>query len=271
MYLGQPGYYCDPDVISLYLRARMYSPRSARWLSCDPDFTTSPTASSADINTYRYVVNRPSFRRDPSGLQPNEEVLERLQIYCGCCNYRLDQLREPPNPVIPRLLSGPSGPGSGRCVLEVSCMPVCPGPDTNIPGYTWPREIDPEGRARYRIRVCISCAVAYNSIDTVVIHELQHAIRFCRRGGIPQVCARCIAEESISYERSCNERFPADGDRAERCRLCGIVASCGHLDNGTCRPRGAPRDCQLEDLGIALYPGCRFEFGRGIVCDFEDG
>ncbi|WP_417381781.1 RHS repeat domain-containing protein [Gimesia sp.] len=75
-FIGNLGYYFDEEVLSYYVRARVYQPMIGRWLSVDPlGFVDS-------INRYCYVANRPRFLYDPSGTQQcsycGPEILQRL-------------------------------------------------------------------------------------------------------------------------------------------------------------------------------------------------
>jgi RHS repeat-associated protein len=62
-FVGQLGYYLDPDTGSYYVRARTLSPVLARWLSEDPI-----GFAGGDVNLYRYVGNRPTYAMDATGL-----------------------------------------------------------------------------------------------------------------------------------------------------------------------------------------------------------
>jgi RHS repeat-associated protein len=53
----------DAETGMQYNRARFYDPRTGRWLSQDP-----LGFDAGDSNLYRYVSNRPSDQRDPTGL-----------------------------------------------------------------------------------------------------------------------------------------------------------------------------------------------------------
>ena len=60
-YVGREGYYLDIDTGDYYVRARVYRPILARWLSGDPIMS--------DPNLYRYVRNSPIVYVDPTGLR----------------------------------------------------------------------------------------------------------------------------------------------------------------------------------------------------------
>jgi RHS repeat-associated protein len=66
LFVGQLGYYLDPDTGDYYVRARNYSPDFARWLSQDP-----MGFDAGDSNLFRYVGNSvgnsPVNGVDPSG------------------------------------------------------------------------------------------------------------------------------------------------------------------------------------------------------------
>jgi RHS repeat-associated protein len=60
---GYTGRSWDTDVNLQYNRARWYDPQTGRWLSQDPI-----GFAAGDANLYRYVGNKATYRRDPSGL-----------------------------------------------------------------------------------------------------------------------------------------------------------------------------------------------------------
>jgi RHS repeat-associated protein len=62
-YLGQLGYYANPDIGLYLLRARMYDPGLGRFVNPDP------AGLSGGLNLYGYVDNNPTNRIDPSGLK----------------------------------------------------------------------------------------------------------------------------------------------------------------------------------------------------------
>jgi RHS repeat-associated protein len=63
LWIGGVGYYFDPETGLLYVRERQYSPASGRWTALDP-------ADFVDVtNGFRYAVNSPQRRFDPSGLK----------------------------------------------------------------------------------------------------------------------------------------------------------------------------------------------------------
>ena len=62
LWIGQLGYYFDPETGLLSVRERPYGPVAARWKAPDPlEFTNG-------LNLYRYVGNNPISKVDPSGL-----------------------------------------------------------------------------------------------------------------------------------------------------------------------------------------------------------
>jgi RHS repeat-associated protein len=63
LFVGQLGYYLDPDTADYYVRARNYSPDLVRWLSQDPI-----GLAGGDANLYGYVGNSPTNAIDPAGL-----------------------------------------------------------------------------------------------------------------------------------------------------------------------------------------------------------
>jgi len=70
-WVGRYGYYQDSSTGLVYVRARMYQPTVARWISLDP------IRFAVSINLYLYALNSASMRVDPSGLICNNGP------YCG--------------------------------------------------------------------------------------------------------------------------------------------------------------------------------------------
>jgi RHS repeat-associated protein len=74
-YVGELGYYFDPDLSWYYLRARYYDPSLGRFASRDllPDYS------------YCYVANNPVNRADPSGFMPSwleSFLVPRFRLQC---------------------------------------------------------------------------------------------------------------------------------------------------------------------------------------------
>jgi RHS repeat-associated protein len=63
-YVGQQGYFSDPEISLYFVRARYYDYAIGRWVSEDP-----AGFRAGDSNLYRYVGNGPTNRTDPAGLQ----------------------------------------------------------------------------------------------------------------------------------------------------------------------------------------------------------
>ena len=63
-WVGQQGYYDDPETGLYFLRARYYDPAAARFLSEDP------LGYRAGTNLYQYAFNNPINHIDPSGMWP---------------------------------------------------------------------------------------------------------------------------------------------------------------------------------------------------------
>ncbi|MBL8818589.1 MAG: RHS repeat-associated core domain-containing protein [Planctomyces sp.] len=88
-WVGRSGYYTDNATGLLYVRARMYQPTIARWVSVDPLSFHSLFLATA---RHRYANNRPSTHLDPSGLFTEKHTPPGLPEY-------LDPLSE--NDIIP--------------------------------------------------------------------------------------------------------------------------------------------------------------------------
>jgi len=63
-FVGQQGYYSDPDILPYFVRARHYNPQLGSWISQDPLGIRGP-----DTNLFRYSLNQPARLTDPGGLQ----------------------------------------------------------------------------------------------------------------------------------------------------------------------------------------------------------
>ncbi|MBL8817023.1 MAG: RHS repeat-associated core domain-containing protein [Planctomyces sp.] len=75
-WVGRYGYYTDNATGLVYVRARMYAPTIAVWVSMDPI-----GFDSGDVLLYRYVSNYPLQQTDPSGLI--EPVTCGVLLICG--------------------------------------------------------------------------------------------------------------------------------------------------------------------------------------------
>ncbi len=88
-WVGEQGYYLNPDAGLYLLGLRYYSPGTARFLTRDP------LGFSGGVNQYRYIENNPINFQDPSGLQTGlleapaavgvgEVVVSNPVIAAGC-------------------------------------------------------------------------------------------------------------------------------------------------------------------------------------------
>ena len=70
-YVGQRGYYYDPDTEQVFLRLRYYQPSLGRFTSVDPSALSAAIATSAGTlrALYLYVENNAVNQIDPSGLE----------------------------------------------------------------------------------------------------------------------------------------------------------------------------------------------------------
>ncbi|MCA9036802.1 MAG: RHS repeat-associated core domain-containing protein, partial [Planctomycetaceae bacterium] len=73
-WVGKYGYYADESTTQVYVRARMYQPTVARWISIDPQFDETNVA-------FAYGTNRPVSHLDSSGLL----TWESLTLETGPC------------------------------------------------------------------------------------------------------------------------------------------------------------------------------------------
>ena len=73
-WVGKYGYYTDNSTAQVYIRARMYQPTVARWLSVDPIFSFTKEMA------YLVAFNSPVAFFDASGLFPQDNISQK---YCG--------------------------------------------------------------------------------------------------------------------------------------------------------------------------------------------
>jgi RHS repeat-associated protein len=66
-FVGQKGYFSDPEISLYFVRARSYDYAIGRWVNEDP-----MGYAAGDANLYRYVGNNPVNGVDPSGLQEDQ-------------------------------------------------------------------------------------------------------------------------------------------------------------------------------------------------------
>ena len=62
-WVGGVGYYYDTETGLVYVRARVYQPTTARWVSVDPLILAD------GVNVFAYAYNNPIFYMDSSGLE----------------------------------------------------------------------------------------------------------------------------------------------------------------------------------------------------------
>lgn len=77
-YVGRSGYYRDDQTGDHTVRKRQLGVRYGRWMSVDPLSKTLPTEAP-----YNYVLNRPVYFVDPSGLFPPPGAFAKIPI-CPC-------------------------------------------------------------------------------------------------------------------------------------------------------------------------------------------
>src|SRR5262249_53059688 len=70
-FVGQKGYFSDPEISLYFVRARSYDYALGRWVSEDP-----LGYAAGDANLYRYVGNNPVNVTDPSGEECNFSLVQ---------------------------------------------------------------------------------------------------------------------------------------------------------------------------------------------------
>jgi RHS repeat-associated protein len=177
---GAFGYYFDNQLSSHYVRRRCYSGTIARWIAVDPLMFAG--ASFDSPHPFAYVHNQPLLRRDPSGLKDDDVAAcdtckdvknnptGRVEVLTDCINVKMS------------------------CNVVIDCL-CCGNIGTNTSACTW---ITKDGVIH--VGVCCESANIKNSL----IHELLHAIGFCRRqakeaGWDRNTCDDCLKEELMAY------------------------------------------------------------------------
>lgn len=97
-YVGERGYYFDPEIEDYYVRERIYQPTMARWTAVDP-LSLLLTA----LQYYKYAHNNPNSFNDPSGEKPCTDSLTCCSQFWGlpeaerrcrnwdCCESKVDK------------------------------------------------------------------------------------------------------------------------------------------------------------------------------------
>jgi RHS repeat-associated protein len=146
-FVGELGYYLDPDSGNYYVRARILDPQLARWLAEDPR-----GFAPGEANVYRYVGN--NLEPDPSGMQggprgpkpkgagtpvvatpkpplkpttsqvPNTKSPSEGYFFTFCCTSKKDRLSPIPGVASPTKNPIKSGPTTGN--YRIYAYPTTP-------------------------------------------------------------------------------------------------------------------------------------------------
>lgn len=135
-------------------------------------------------------------------------------------------------------------PGQGRriCEVNVQCKRGC-GPGS--PGFT-------SITNGTRITICIDQRVSNSALQTLIIHEMQHARDLCMGGWDTRLLAQCVAFEGRGCEAQCQSLYPTKGPEFDRCNECCVYGSCKHL-------RGMPVPNPPCELGVPTRPCWKFD------------
>ncbi len=220
----------------------MFTPTVGRWLSEDPaGYVDGP-------NVYLYVGNQPVFSVDPSGY-----------AICDCCNAAIAETKQT------ALKNGNINTGRHRCRTVIECKEGCPA---NAPGYTTLDIIKPKGGnkrdKKIVITICIDCRVPNTSLNSLILHEVQHARDFCDNRQLPPAnLPSCVQYETSAYEVSCGAAFPDGGANYQRCIDCGVWFSCRRYN----APQPQP-PCNIADT--PAKPCYIYDPVRGFIPDPDD-
>lgn len=202
---------------------------------------------------YAYCENTPIALRDAAGLQSSSDD----PVCCECESARWvggdDGIGFDPKfglPFVPGTMKG----GQRRfCLLNIECHRNGCG-RRGLPGFTGvPRRV--HGNV-WKIDICISCRVSYDSIHAVIDHELIHAKRFCSTGKWISSCLDCKKEERTAYRKSCE-----GSDDFKRCVACGVYLSCAGHKTKYGRPCVKEPDigkpCTYADIDLIMKDALR--------------
>jgi RHS repeat-associated protein len=164
----------------------MYDPKHGRWLQRDPagertiifkGIIISPLQYRDGLNLYEYVQSKPIIMKDPMGLMADTRDPKK-----SACEDAIKEQLSGNHPVVQKLHLCATRKG---CLKNIECV-CCPSKNLGIYRSN-----------KAKIEIC------YNNTTptftrTVLMHELIHAIRICKKDP-PNDCAKCIFEEWIAY------------------------------------------------------------------------
>ena len=240
-WVGKYGYYTDNSTAQVYVRARMYQPLVARWVSFDPSIFAD------GCNSFEYGKNLPIRRWDASGLfstpgrfegymqSPDlmtEPLLCKDQIYwdydscdkqrdgrqipkeciCECRDTQFNTIEfgefyEPDMEAFANRVKSLLGIGANcnvKIVFNRNCLQADPVP----PGGPWAVTCD-YGRGSKDSLICIPTTGDGNKdfgkcmMRELIVHELVHAKQLCD-GSWWQLNGTGREEEA--YRAQCKER-----------------------------------------------------------------
>jgi len=253
-YIGQLGYYVDPETGLFWIRKRPLEPTIARWTTTDPFWPID------DRNPFTYAGNNPVGSIDPSGLKPrNCSIMECLQCTKTAQNkdtitkalYQMLKLRAG-IVILPGFRPG--------CKPDIACR-TCRGMELGglIRGT---RKIDLcanrfKNFATYPGSKRGKCAAVYETFR----HELIHLVIQCRKTkvGGRNKCESDICNEISAYRESgqCKKGSVwRDENRHLRNELECLLLSAANSASGACGFVNAKRREMLE-VALRASKQCR--------------
>jgi RHS repeat-associated protein len=125
-WIGESGYYSDPETVFAAIRRRTYGPAIARWTSVDPFRVAFPVLElaghhPAGANAYNYALDRPINLIDPSGQLAQAAI--PAACFLGCIGF--EECARPIITVCVKIAQQPNGQAFGACVWEtIGNMPL---------------------------------------------------------------------------------------------------------------------------------------------------
>jgi RHS repeat-associated protein len=177
-FVGRLGYYADADTGAYYVRARIYDPRSARFVSKDP-----ASFASGDANLYRYAAGNPVTGTDPSGLvgyPPPNLVPYTLSCFCAYLRRRFIQSQggaTAPDPTQQACINSATSnlqKVTGNSYSDCASNMVVGGQGFSQFGTTWTSGFCGVVTILHpNIAACGSCS-SFVTLLTTIVHECIH-------------------------------------------------------------------------------------------------
>ena len=219
-WVGKYGYYTDDSTGQVYVRARMYQPTVASWMSVDPLSIDMRLLFEILDKGFHYAANSGTLCIDPSGRLCHKEPCEDCDASLASFP-DVDSLKQCLNKL--------------NCKFDATCVKCNNNEQDGIVtnGCTVLNNNDV-----IVLRQCCDKRTTAQLIQTWT-HELLHAVRLCRKlkQEIRQPynsCLGCLEEEIASY--ACSGQWEKKSPKLDAAELIKMaIRSCQSGD-------GSPRD-----------------------------